>query len=250
MKTAFCFLTLLLIIVNGKAQSYSGYDSTKKHELSLSLLPVLIPMAGSTQSQYTNFQFGYRYYRTNGTVYRSSLSWYPFINQISSYPSPVYDRTVGDKIVFKQYVAGGGGKAQVNLGIEKIFSSKILQQGFGVDLFINHMYRNRGEDYYHRPDTASVYIRPGDTTNYIVDTLGYYNNERLRGIGFHLFYTLRLKLSSRWYFSATMGPTFSFINVRGTYYDRRLGSETKRSTSTFDYFALPFISEFSLCFRF
>ncbi len=250
MRTILFFLALTLITFTGSAQTVPGYDSTKKHEVSASFMPILIPLSGGSPGNYNSFQLGYRRYYKNRHVLRTSVSWFPFINQ--SYYSGItfFDRRVGDKNVFKQYETGGGGRAQINIGLEKIFYAKTLQHGIGADLFFNHMYSNRGEKYFYRPDTATTSIPPHTFNDYVVDSLGYFNNEQHLGVGVHLFYTIRLKMSPRWYFSATIGPTLSYAFVQGTYIDRRRGTEQKGGGSTFDLMAMPFISDFSLCFRF
>ena len=244
-------ICLMLISQAGVlAQDHSGMDSARRHEFFVSVLPVLIPLAGGYYDNQVNFQAGYRHYTKKGVVLRSAVSIFPNANQSFFGGMPIYNRRVGNRNVFVSYLNGGGIKSQLTLGAEKIFRVKRLQHGFGVDLFFNHKYANRAEIFRYQPDSGSVMPHLNDTTDYTVDSLGYQSWESHAGVGMQVFYSIRFRLSKRFYISSTIGPSFNFALVRGRHYDHRTKKENGYNGTSFDFPNVPLISDISICFRF
>ncbi|MBA3664447.1 MAG: hypothetical protein H0W61_09600 [Bacteroidetes bacterium] len=253
MKKLIWLVLFALSSVTFKAQEYLTKDTLRKNEISLSVLPVVSFFSGSFEpSVLTNFNLSYKYYFKNNYVFRSAIVLFP-----KAFNSPYgaglvfYDRTIGPNNIFYSESVGGSIKSQLNLGVEKIYKVNRLMHGFGVDAFVNHSLVNYGVHYFYRAGYISnnnFYI-PGDTTNYNVDSLGYHRSERKIGVGVQVFYSVRYKISKRFYLSATVGPSFNFSFVKGSSYNNRTQQSRNYTAFDFNFPNVGFISDVSICFR-
>lgn len=251
MKTLISLIIFLHITFECPGQ-YIEYDTLRKHEVSCNVIPAIMLLAGDIDPRTSNFSVGYRHYFKNRYVLRSAVVIFPQANFDFYSGMPQYDRTIGNRNVFVNYWTGGGMKTQLNIGLEKIFKVNRLMHGFGCDIFFNHKYAHRGEDYFYRPDSVSAgkFSTFDDTTNYMVDSLGFASYSQHLGFGLQVFYSLRYRISKHWYISTTIGPSFNLAFVSGTYYERRNKTERNQKSTSFDFPNIPLISDISVCFRF
>lgn len=253
MKKLSIVIALILFGKNGKAQVNQKSDSLKKNEISVSVSPLLLVLGGaSDMSNQVNFNFGYKRYLNEKLVLRTAVVL--FANPNNNYQNGMqqYYKTIDTVNVFSTSLSGGGIKSQLNIGLEKIYKYNRLTHGYGAEVFVNHQFVNRQELYSWRTFsyTPSVFIGFNDTTNYHVDSLGYYQSGVQLGGGFQIFYSLRYKISKRWALSATIGPSFNIAWFNGNNYDRRTKKDQKLNYTSFNYPNVPLISDVSLVYRF
>lgn len=250
MKKLIVISFLFLLQSEFKAQQYLSYDSIHRHEISVSVLPVINVLSGSfSNSTYTNFNFGYKYYFPK-YAFRTAFVFFPSFNGYNSGFS-FYDRTVGNRIVFRRDHYRVNPKLQLNIGFEKLFKYNRLVHGIGVDVSVNNSTVRYGTDYYYRPYgfNSNAPVNFGDTTNYAVDSLSYSVSEKKIGLGLQVFYSIRYKISKRFYLSATIGPSLNFSFVNGQRYEARTKETQKYKATQFDFPNVGFISDISICFR-
>jgi hypothetical protein len=88
-----------------------------------------------------------------------------------------------------------------------------------------------------------------DTVDYSVDSLGYKQTENRIGVGLQLFYSVKYKISKRFYLSATIGPSFNMYRVRVNRYDNRTKENTIYRATGFEFPNVGLISDISICLR-
>ncbi len=254
MKNLILIIILSITLSQLKAQRYLNYDTIHKHEISVSVLPIIDVFGGSfnRHSQYTNFNFSYKCYFKNKFVFRTAIIFFPNTAQLSYGDAlHIYDRTVGLKNVFSVTNSFRSTKTQLNFGLEKIFKVNRLMQGFGIEAFVNNWTERFSKKYDYRyigvsPNTS---LASGDTTNYSVDSLGFHSSYNYIGVGLQAFYSLRYQICKRWYISSTIGPSINCIFSSGSRYNNST-NETKNTNSVFFVFPnVGFISDISICFR-
>ena len=242
---------LLTTIVSLKAQRYITYDTIRKHEISASFLPVLNILSGSySEQKYVNFNLSYKYYFKNKFVLRAALVLFPGKNGLSSGDGIyTYAGTLGVKNIFGLTYSSRSAKTQFNLGVEKIVKVNRLMHSFGAELFVNKWQENSKTNYEYRYiGTNPASNNHIDTTNYAIDSLYTYRNNKYIGVGLQAFYSLRYQIAKRWYLSTTIGPSFSYLFLNSTTY-KSGNSQTKNYFMFYDDFNVGFISDISICFR-
>lgn len=251
MKKLIVISFLFLLRSELKAQQYLTYDTIHRHELSISISPLLVGLIGSGyNSSTTNFNLSYKYYFKSRYVFRSALVFFPKANTDFYSGLTQYDRTVNNVNVFRTYYSGNRPKFQLNLGLEKVVKLNRLIHGFGADIGLNYQVIHRSENYTYKPFTFSQNnFMPYDTTNYAIDSLGYTYNAKNFGIALQVFYSLRYKISKHWYVSATVGPSVNVSYGKGSNYDRRTKEVYDIRTFNMDFPNVPLISDISICFR-
>lgn len=247
-------VSLLILSFRAKPQNYLSPDTLRRHELSVSVLPVVNLFSGSfSGSTLTNFNLSYKHYFKNSYVFRSAIVLFPKGYNSPDYAGLVfYDRTIGSNNIFYSESWRGSIKSQLNVGIEKIYKMNRLMHGFGTDFFINYSWVTYRNYYFYRPGYISNtnFFIPGDTTNYNVDSLGYHWNERRIGIGLQVFYSVRYKINKHFYLSATIGPSFNFSFINGSRYENRTRQSRNYKNFDFEFPNVGLISDISICYRF
>lgn len=251
MKKTLIAILLFFIIGKTNSQNYLSADTIRRHEISVSVLPVINFVSGAIRaSTLTNFNFGYKYYFKNNYVLRTALVLFP-----KGFNSPYgaglvfYHSTVGNKNIFYTQNVNGTIKSQLNIGIEKIYRYNRLIHGVGLDAFINQVKATYQTRYFYRYFNQNFITTLNDTMNYSVDSLGYKHQENKVGVGVQIFYSLKYKISKRWYISATVGPSFNFSFVNVERYEARTKETLKYKAKQFDFPNVGFISDISICFR-
>lgn len=252
MKPASLIAITAAICLSGtaNAQTISDLDTTRKHELTVNIVPILLPLAGAYPENHVNFQVGYRHYLKTNVVLRAAFSVFPNTNNSFMNGLPQYVKRVDDQLIFMQHITGGGVKWQLNLGLEKIFRVRRLQHGVGADLFVSHKFANQQETYFHEHDSVSVSVFPPQPQRQTVDSLGFSETGQHLGMGFHIFYSVRMRLSERWYVSANVGPSFLYSVVSGTRFENSTKQQRDVNYTFFEYPNVPLISDVSIGVRF
>jgi len=256
MKRSIFIFLIFTSIFNLNAQRFISYDTIQKHEISVSVLPVLNYFSGSfPQSEYVNFNFSYKCYFKNKFVARAAVVYFPRKNGLSSYDGAyVFDRTIFEptgsvKNIFSLYYSNRSEKWQFNLGLEKIVKTNRLMHGFGCEIFVNKWQENFKKNYEYRYVGQSINLNFTDTTNYSVDSLNTKSTSKFTGVGLQVFYSMRYQISKRWYVSTTIGPSLAYIFASSSQYKNSTGKTTDSKSSQFYFPNVGFISDISICFR-
>lgn len=248
-------------MITARAQQFSDYDSIRRHELSAGFLPVFSALSGNFKpGQFTTFNVFYKYHTPKKWVLRCGLVFYP-PTSLGSYDCMIqFSRTVDSFNVFFTQSTRREAGLQLNLGLEKIFSAKRLQQSLGGDIWVNHHQRYHQTSYFWYPDTVNFekhnlvqlpfsQFQGGSGTYNGVDSLSYSYGLSGTGIGIQLFYNLRFRLHEKWYLNATAGPWFNIGFYRYRSGSGRFAAASGNSLFETDLLFL-LISDLSLAFRF
>lgn len=207
MKKMVVLLAIIAFGMNVTAQSVN--DSLRKNEFSVSVLPMFVAFAGaSSGNTFTNFNFGYKRYIKNKYAFRTALVFFPASAYRYNNGVPEYYNTV-DTMNYFRIANTSGTKLQLNLGAERIYTMKRFMHGIGADICFSYQRVNSNEDFYkQRVNTATSVPWAYYPVNFDqrVDTMSRFYQLKGFGVGTQVFYSLRFRMSEKFYLSSTIGP--------------------------------------------
>lgn len=259
MKKIIAYFLILLFVHRVSAQCNVNYDSLKTNEISVSFLPVLVLLSGyDPVGRYGSWNFGYKHFNKNKTVFRASVSFAPVWTFMSQYQRFLrHQDTVN---VFTSNSARVRNKVQFNIGFEKVVRLKHFMHGLGAELFVrNQTYTYQNSVYWYPsyidPGSAQAFDHYSTEKSFTgkiynqIDSLSTSYEMKGLGLGLQLLYSIRYRINSRFYLSSAMGPYLAV--VRYTYHHKTGNQDLHRSGSRTAFDAhIMLISDFSLGFRF
>lgn len=91
MKKLIIIIFLLNAFLNVNAQRNIAYNTIRKHEISVSVLPIINILSGFySGNSYVNFNFSYKYYFKNKFVLRTAFVLFPALNFLASEGDGIY----------------------------------------------------------------------------------------------------------------------------------------------------------------
>ncbi len=259
MKTKLIYVLLIAGLVS-RAQEATDVDTVHRNEISVSFLPIMAVFAGySTEGSFVNYNFSYKRYLKNNYVMRTALVVFP-PRQINPFQSTfVFHKSYDSVNVFKTQYAKANTRLQLNFGFEKLFRLRRLYHGYGAEIFGYQSVIEYKDVYQWFPtqvdpnSSAALQTYTADKmwTDRIynkVDSMSSSYQRVSEGFGVHLFYSLRVRLNSRFYVSSTFGPylSTSFVHFRNS--EGNIPSWARGRQVNFD--ATILISDLSLAYRF
>ena len=250
-------LLLLIFSKNVYSQNYTSYDTIRKNELAISILPALVAFSGyNPRGNYASYILSYKHYYKNKKVFRFSFSISPRLTNSLPNNGERFEKTIDTLNYFSNFTDQYSQKFQINIGFEKLFKINRLMHGFGCDLLANFQQYNIKKEYYWFP--TSVTNGP-DRYNYShggllghinngVDSSSYSYKQNRLGFGFQVFYSLRYKINTHFYVSSTIGPYINFI--RTSYTDQSGNKKLYDHNPGMAISGTFIISDISLAYRF
>jgi hypothetical protein len=262
MKKFLLFILACVSLTKVYSQCYPAYDTIRRNELSLSVLPVLALFSGYYPSDERNvmYNFGYKHYLKNRYVLRASFGISPEYYMTGGVDAERYIRTVDTVNVFSNYSVRARQKMQLNFGFEKIYLVKRFMHGIGAELILSYQTFDYNRNAYWYP----TYLSAGDpqrdelyynNANIVkkqvyngVDSLSYSYVTKEKSLGIRLFYSLRYKINRHFYVSSTLGPVMAFTTKN--YSDQKGNSAQYYAGNGYSLDFNLLISDISLAFRF
>jgi hypothetical protein len=245
MRVLFIFF-LFFAVLSSRAQSYLEYDTMRKKEISASFQLVLGFFVAGAEPYQRGLHFGYKIYKNNRQVLRFGLKTILMPGESSGYIE--YVKPVDSMFMYHLASNYHGPILQSSFGFEKIYKVNRLMHGVGIEAFANWQWTHRSSYYFLSPFNSYENVDPFPQK--YIDTLGFRERGTWWGLGCQAFYSLRYRISSRWYLSSTVGPRINFGFYRGR---KWINGQPNRITNydfRIDWPDIFLISDISLAYRF
>lgn len=239
----------------GLTMQSQNKDSVRmnKNEIGINVLPVVNVFSGATPMQNARVALNFRRHLDEKNIIRVSASIFPYQdNNMQQRNGYLTLHTVTDtNLIYRLSNYRQSPKLQLNLGYERVFSSRRLIHSLGGDVFVNYQHKRLEDRFYWSGKSSPletdlpVFAFNGNK----VDSMGRVRVTDGMGIGLQVFYNLRLPISKHWLVSATMGPSMSVSFNRDRITENKTGKLNEFRYINFDFDGAVF-TDLSICYRF